>query len=287
MNDYVIYTDSACDIDGKTLKEWGVRHRSLTFLFANSDIQFSNDDMTPEDFYKKMREGGIAKTSAININTFADAFTEVLNEGKDILYIGFSTGLSTTAESAESAARELRPKYPERKVITVDTLCASAGQGLILYLAVLQKRAGKSIEETEEYVRGVMPHLCHWFTVEDLVYLRRGGRIGRSVALVGSVLGIKPIMHVDDEGHLVKVGKTRGRRASIKALADKYGELCISPDMPVFISHGDCEGDAGLLADMIREKYGKKEFFITFVGPVIGAHSGPGTLALFFVGRER
>lgn len=287
MNGYIIYTDSACDVDGETLKKWGVMYRSLTFLFADSSIQFSNDDMSPKNFYKKMREGGVAKTSAVNINTFIDAFTEALNEGKDILYIGFSTGLSTTAESAESAARELRPKYPERKIITIDTLCASGGLGLILYLAVLQKRAGKSIEDVEEYVRDMIPHLCHWFTVEDLVYLRRGGRIGRSVALVGSVLGIKPVMHVDNEGHLVKTGKTRGRRASIKALADKYSELCINPDMPVFISHGDCEDDARLLADMIREKHGEKEFLITFVGPVIGAHSGPGTLALFFVGRER
>ncbi|MBR6271249.1 MAG: DegV family protein [Lachnospiraceae bacterium] len=287
MNGYIIYTDSACDVDGETLKKWGVMYRSLTFLFADSSIQFSNDDMSPKNFYKKMREGGVAKTSAVNINTFIDAFTEALNEGKDILYIGFSTGLSTTAESAESAARELRPKYPERKIITIDTLCASGGLGLILYLAVLQKRAGKSIEDVEEYVRDMMPHLCHWFTVEDLVYLRRGGRIGRSVALVGSVLGIKPVMHVDNEGHLVKTDKARGRRASIKALADKYDELCINHSMPVFISHGDCEDDARLLADMIREKHGEKEFLITFVGPVIGAHSGPGTLALFFIGSER
>ena len=287
MNDYVIFSDSGCDASDEMFDAWGVKHRSLTFVFTDSPIQYSNDDMPVEVFYKKMRGGGVAKTSAVNIETFIWAFEEELKAGRDILYLGFSTGLSTTANSAEAAAKELSPKYPERRIVTVDTLCASGGEGLIVYLASLQKKAGKSIDEVAEFVKSKIPHLCHWFTVEDLVYLKRGGRVSPTVALVGSLLGIKPVMHVDDEGHLIKVSAARGRKASIKALADKYAELCTDTDAPVFISHGDCEKDARILADMLRERCGAKDITLTFIGPVIGAHAGPGTIALFFVGKKR
>ena len=287
MSDYIIFTDSGSDISPEMLADWGVKHRSLTFTFNDSETQYSNDDMPVEQFYEKMRAGGVAKTAAVNAETFREAFDEELKAGHDILYIGFSTGLSTTANSAQIAADELREQYPERKIIAIDTLAASAGEGLVVYLAVQKKNEGKSIEEVADYVRKISPDMCHWFTVDDLVYLKRGGRVSPTVALVGTVLGIKPILHVDDEGHLINIDKVRSRKGSIRALADKYGELHIDPNIPVFISHGDCYDEADALGQMLKERYGVKEVVLTFIGPVIGAHAGPGTIALFFIGKHR
>ncbi len=288
MSEYVIFTDSACDIKPEILSEWGVGYKSLTFRFDGEDREYSNGDMSPSEFYQKMRQGGVAKTAAVNVGEFAEAFEEVLKEGKDLLYLGFSSGLSTTYNSGRLAAEQLSSKYPERKIIAVDTLSASAGFGLLLYLTIQKKNSGASMEETAEYARGLVPHLCHWFTVDDLEYLKRGGRISPTVAFVGNMLGIKPVLHMDDEGHLINMFKVRGRKTSVNALAEKYTELAVHPEVgPVFISHGDCMGDAEALAGIIREKHGADVEIITDVGPVIGAHSGPGTLALFFEGKER
>ena len=286
MNDYVIFTDSSCDLSPEVLGEWGVLSCSLTFRFGGEDREYSNGEMDIADFYQRMREGGVAKTSAVNTQIFKDAFAKLLADGKDVLYIGFSTGLSTTYNSAASAAEMLLSEYPERKIITVDSLAASAGLGLLVKLAVDEKNAGKSIEEVASYIEGLRLRLCHWFTVEDLVYLKRGGRISPTLAFVGNMLGIKPVMHVDDEGHLVNVTKVRGRKTSVAALADKYTELADPSFGKVFISHGDCLKDAEYLASLIENKHGVKTEIITYVGSVIGAHSGPGTLALFFVSRE-
>ena len=233
-----------------------------------------------------MRDGGVAKTSAVNTQTFKDAFERILADGRDILYIGFSSGLSTTCNSAISAAQMLREAYPERKIITVDSLAASAGLGLLVKLAVEKRAEGAAIEDVASYIEGLRLRLCHWFTVEDLVYLKRGGRVSPTVAFVGNMLGIKPIMHVDDEGHLVNVTKVRGRKPSIAALADRYTELADPSFGRVFISHGDCLQDAEYLASLIENKHGVKTEIITYVGSVRGAHSGPGTLALFFVSRD-
>lgn len=285
MNDYVICTDSGCDIYPEVLREWGVPSLSLAFRFNDSEREYLNGEMDISDFYNKMREGGVAKTSAVNIQTFKEAFASILAEGKDVLYIGFSSGLSTTFNSAKSASEMLKIEYPERKVVAVDSLGASAGQGLLLKLAVDAKNEGKSIEEVAELVESLRLRLCHWFTVEDLVYLKRGGRVSPTVAFVGNMLGIKPVLHVDDEGHLVNVTKVRGRKTSIAALADKYTELADPSFAKVFISHGDCIKDAEYLASLIENKHGVKTEIITHVGSVIGAHSGPGTLALFFVSR--
>ncbi|MBQ6539894.1 MAG: DegV family protein, partial [Oscillospiraceae bacterium] len=279
MNDYIIYTDSACDISPEKLNEWGVKFRSLTFVFNDSEKVYSNFDMPVNEFYRKMRAGGVAKTSAVNAEAFREAFAEELEVGRDVLYIGFSTGLSTTANSAQIAADELRDQYPDRKLITIDTLTASAGQGLVIYLAVQKKNEGKSIDEVADFVREVSPKMCHWFTVDDLVYLKRGGRISPTVALVGTVLGIKPILHVDDEGHLISVDKVRSRKGSLRALCSKYGELHVDPEIPVFISQADCYDEANSLGEMIKERYGVREVFIADIGPVIGAHAGPGTIA--------
>ena len=288
MSNYRIVTDSACDIKNSLLSEWEVSSASLTFRFTDSDTEYKNDEIDISEFYTKMTEGKIAKTSAINAETFTKLFEPALKEGCDVLYIGFSSGLSTTANSAQIAAQTLRERYSDRKIITVDSLCASAGQGLLLRLALDKKAEGKSIEEVAEYLENTKLCICHWFTVNDLVYLKRGGRISPAVAFVGNMLGIKPVLHVDNEGHLVNVSKVRGRRAAISALADKYTELAKNTDSGlVYISHAFCENDAKELAAIIEKKHGVKTEIITDVGPVIGAHSGPGTLALFFVGKER
>ncbi len=288
MSNYVIFTDSACDIKPELLNKWGVPFISLTFRFEGDENEYSNNDMTADDFYAKMREGGIAKTSAINPEAFAKAFEEILKQGSDILYLGFSSGLSTTYNSGRIAADELAEKYPERKIICVDTLAASAGQGMLVYLAAEKKNSGADIEETAQYIEDIKLKLCHWFTVDDLVYLKRGGRISPTVAFVGNLLGIKPVLHVDNDGHLINMFKVRGRKASIAALADKLGELALDKkDGTVFISHGDCLSDVKILEETLKKSYGAKVNVIADVGPVIGAHSGPGTIALFFVGKER
>ena len=288
MVDYKIFTDSACDIKKQVLSEWVVASASLSLRFTDSDTEYKNDEVDISDFYAKMQNGKIAKTSAVNTEGFVEIFEPTLKEGFDVLYIGFSSGLSTTYNSARLAAEELKPKYPERKIITLDSLCASAGQGLLIRLALDKKNEGKTIEEVAEYVQNTRLNVCHWFTVDDLVYLKRGGRISPTVAFVGNMLGIKPVLHVDDEGHLVNVTKVRGRRASIKALFDKYTELATDTKSGhVYISHAACENDAIELAKMIENAHGVKTEIITDVGPVIGAHSGPGTLALFFVGNKR
>ena len=284
---YRIVTDSASDMGGY-LKDWGVASVSLTLKFEGEDIIQRNDDVEPVAFYNRMREGGTAKTSAVNPEEFVGVFEPILAAGEDILYIGFSSGLSTTCNSGRIAADKLAEKYPERKITVIDSLSASAGFGMLVYLAVQKKNEGASLEENAEYVTSLIPRMCHWFTVDDLVYLKRGGRISPTVAFVGGVLGIKPVLHMDLEGHLINKFKVRGRRASIKALADKLGELMTDKSQgPVFICHADCAADAALLSSMIKETYGLDTDVTVFTGPVIGAHSGPGTLALFFIGNER
>lgn len=288
MSNYVIFTDSACDIKPETLREWGVCYRALTFYFNGDDREYANDDMPVSEFYEKMRQGGVAKTSAVNVDAFEEAFEALLKEGKDILYLGFSGGLSTTSNSARIAAGELADKYPERKIAVVDTLCASAGQGLLVRLVVDKKAEGATLEQAAQFAEDIKLNIAHWFTVDDLEYLKRGGRVSPTVAFVGNTLGIKPIMHVDDEGHLVKVDKARGRRKSLMTMVDMYTQSAKTPESGlVFISHADCEEDARFVAEQIKERHGVEVQVITDVGPVIGAHSGPGTFALFFVAKNR
>ena len=289
MRDYVIFSDSACDIKPELLAEWGVPYRSLTFRFDGEEKEYSNDDMSVKEFYDKMRAGGVAKTAAVTPEAFAKMFEEeALKLGKDVLYIGFSSGLSTTYNSGRIAALELKEKYPEAKIIAVDTLAASAGEGLMLYLTLQEKKKGATIEEAEAFVRDLIGRMGIWFTVDDLVYLKRGGRVSPTAAFVGNLLGIKPVLYMDNEGHLIPVSKVRGRRTSIVAMADKYTEKAVDKaNGTVFISHGDCLADAQQLADILKERHGVEVKIITDVGPVIGAHSGPGTIALFFVADAR
>lgn len=288
MDNYVIFTDSACDMESDTLKKWNVKFIDLTLKFDGEDKIYKNSEVEPVAFYNKMREGGVAKTSAVNSQVFKLSFEEELKNGNDIFYLGFSSGLSTTYNSGASAAKILSEAYPDRKILTVDSLAASAGFGLLVYLAVKKKEEGASIEELAKYMEEIKWNMCHWFTVDDLVYLKRGGRVSAAAALVGGMLGIKPVLHVDNEGHLINTAKVRGRKASIKALFDKYKELAIDPTKgPIYICQGDCKEDADMLTNMIKEEFGPETDMTVFTGPVVGAHSGPGTLALFFLGKER
>jgi DegV family protein with EDD domain len=279
-------TDSACDILPEKLKEWDVELIRLPYLFTDDGKEHLDQDQPMHEFYNEMREGRVAKTSGINEDTFQNTFTSFLEAGKDILYLAFSSGLSVTCENAKKVAAQLSEQYPDRRIRVVDSLCASAGQGLFVYLAVKNRDKGMSLDENADAMEADKLHLCHWFTVEDLKYLKRGGRISAATALLGTALNVKPVLHVDNEGHLIKMIQTHGRKKSIRKMAEKLGETILE-DTPIFISHGDCPEDAQLLAKIIREEYGREVELITLIGSVIGAHSGPGTLALFFRGSER
>lgn len=287
MNEYIVFTDSGCDISAAKLEQWGVQHVSMTFLFEGEDKEYSNTDMSLETFYQRMRDGGHAKTAAVNTDTFIHAWEPLLQQGKDILYIAFSSGLSTTAHSARLAMEQMQEKYPQNRVVLVDTLAASAGQGLMLYLAVQKKEQGASIDENAAYIASLESKHCIWFTVDDLTYLKRGGRVSPTVAFVGGLLGIKPVLKMDEAGHLIKHSTARGRKNAIEALAGKYEELADRDGSPVFISHAQCYDEAKQLADILRGRYGAAVELITDIGPIIGAHAGPGTIALFFIGAHR
>ena len=288
MSDFVIYTDSGCDLPVSLMEEWGIKCIELTFRFENEDKEYGGSEMESAVFYDRMKAGEVAKTAAINMDTFKNAFEETLKEGRDVLYVGFSSGLSATYHSSTLAAEELMEEYPGRKVVTVDTLAASAGQGMLVWLAMETQKNGGSIEETAQAVENHKMHLAHWFTVDDLEYLKRGGRVSPAAAFVGGLLGIKPVLHVDDEGHLIKMSTVRGRKASLKALADKYMELaCMPGASPIYICNAVCPADVETLKGMLRDACGAEVDLVVDIGPVIGAHSGPGTIAVFFLGRER
>ena len=290
MRDFVIMTDSCCDMTAQTAKDLGLVVLPQSLQMGDNVYRnwLDGRDIGFEDFYARIRAGETAITSAVNVGDFEVEMRKVLDDGKDILCINFSSALSTTYQSAVIAADELRQEYPEAKICVVDSLCASLGQGLLLYLCVQEKRKGRSIGEVRAYAEATKGSICHWFTVDDLNHLKRGGRISGATALFGTMLSIKPVMHVDDEGRLVPVSKARGRKASLLALVDRMAETAVDPASgPVFISHGDCEGDALFVAGEITRRFGNKDIYINYVGPVIGNHSGPGTMALFFVGTKR
>ena len=290
MSDFIILTDSSADLDGEMAQRLDVQVLPLSFTIGGRTYHNypDNREMDPHLFYERLRAGEVATTSAVNVAQYTEALTPLLQAGKDVLILAFSSGLSATYSSSVIAVEDLREKFPQRKIFTVDTLCASLGQGLILYLAAGLQKQGKSIEEVRDWVEANKLHICHWFTVDDLMYLKRGGRVSAATAVVGTMLQIKPVMHVDDEGHLINVSKARGRKASLDALVKKVGETATDPaSQTMFISHSDCEADARYVADQIQAKYGTKEIILNYIGPVIGAHTGPGCVALFFVGGTR
>ena len=287
MANYQIITDSCCDLPAQMLDQLNLKAVNLSMVFRGKTVADSVSEET-KAFYEAMREGESATTSAVNPDGWATAMEPSLSAGEDVLVIAFSSGLSTTYQSAVIAAGDLQEKYPDRKIVIVDSLCASLGQGLLCWHAAKKRDAGMSLQELAAWLENNKLNLCHWFTVDDLKYLKRGGRISAATALVGTLLNIKPVLHVDNEGHLVSVSKTRGRKASLQAMVDAMEKTAL-PGENDFISicHGDCYEDACTLADMVKAKLGVKEVFIGYTGAVIGSHSGPGTLALFFLGTER
>ena len=286
----MILTDSSADLTAELAAELGVEVIPLSFTMEDKTYfnYPDNRDIDPADFYARLRGGAMATTAAVNVADYTEAIEPILKEGKDVLVLAFSSGLSATCHSAQIAAGELMEQYPDRKVYVVDTLCASLGQGLLVWYAANLKKQGKTMEEVRDWTEEHKLNLCHWFTVDDLHFLKRGGRISAATAVLGTMLSIKPVMHVDNEGHLIKVGTARGRNASLKALVDHMEQTVLDlKGQSIFISHGDCLADAQKVADDIRARFGVEDIVINYVGPVIGAHSGPGTVALFFMGSER
>jgi len=290
MRDFVIFTDSCCDMTAQMAEELGLVVLPLSLEMGGRTYcnWLDGRDIAFADFYARIRSGETATTSAANVSQFDEAMRKVLTAGKDILCINFSSALSTTYQSAAIAADELRNEFPEAKIFVVDSLCASLGQGLLVYLCAQEQRKGRTIEEVRDFAESTKGKVCHWFTVDDLNHLKRGGRINAATALFGTMLSIKPVMHVDDGGHLTPVGKARGRRASLLALVDHMEQTAIDPQhQTIFISHGDCAEDARFVAEEITRRFGITDIHINYVGPVIGNHSGPGTMALFFLGEPR
>lgn len=291
MTDYIISTDTSCDFP----LEYVQQHQlPLITLFYSIDGETGQNGCPSEqaikDFYNRMRAGAMTKTQQASIEDTEKLFREIVATGKDILHIAFSSGLSGTANAARLAAEAVMADFPERRIVVIDSLCASLGQGLLVHHALCKQQEGMSLDEVAQWVRDHVQNICHLFTVEDLKYLQRGGRISKTTALVGTMIGIKPVLHVDAEGKLVSLSKVRGRKQSIQALVDKMEQNIGSwknEKQPIFISHGDCMEDAQYLAKLVKERFGYEEFLINDVGPTIGAHSGPGTLALFFLGETR
>jgi len=287
---YEIVTDSSANLTDEMINKYGINIISLIFRVGEKEFYSYTKGVTTDNkkFYEMMRNGETISTASIDLQLCRKVFEETLKKGKDVLYIGFSSALSGSYNAGALIARELQEEYPQRKIIAVDSLSASMGQGLLVYYAAEQMIHGKSIDEVKDWILSNRLNICHWFTVDDLVYLKRGGRISSTTAFVGTTLGIKPIMHVDNEGRLIPVGKVRGRRKSLEALAKQMEDTCINPrSQLVFISHGDCIEDAHTLEKLVRDKLNVKDVIINYVDPVIGAHSGPGTIALFFIGTKR
>ncbi len=284
---YRIITDTCCDLWPDLYKELNVDVIPMTVNFKGQEISSYTESWLKE-FYNGLAAGEAGQTSAVNPESWKSIVKPVLDAGQDALVLVFSSGLSTTYQSAIIAAEELRGEYPQRSIRVVDTLCASMGQGLLVWYACQKRDEGMSLNELADWCEEKKMQLCHWFTVDDLMYLKRGGRVSAATALVGTMLQIKPVMHVDNEGHLIKTGTARGRKNAIDALAKKLGETGLPGENDtVFISHGNCPADAQYLAQKVKQQYGVKNVITYYIGAVIGSHSGPGTLALFFLGNKR
>ena len=282
MSEYLLSTSSTTD-----LPKWYIEQNNLLFFSFSFDMEGKEyrdnfgEDMPVKDFYANLRSGIDSTTSMINRAAFEAGFIPYLEKGVDILHIEFSSALSGSYQNARAAAEELNGKYPG-KLTVIDSLCASLGQGLLVDYAVQMKKAGKSLQEVAEWVEANKKNIIHWFTVDDLNHLRRGGRISKASAFFGTMLQIKPVLDVDDAGRLIPHFKVKGRKKSILEMFNRMKE-----DIKVFISHGDCLEDAEALKAMITEHFKIDNVLINYVGPVIGAHSGPGTLALFYMGKQR
>lgn len=290
MNSFAIVTDSACDLSAALVRELDVQVVPLGFVLGEQTYWDHPEERTLsiEEFYRRLAEGALVTTHAVNVGQAEHVLKKRLEEGQDVLVLAFSSGLSATCASFRVAAENLREQYPGRRLVVVDTLCASLGQGMLVWKAARLRAEGQTLDEVARWVEQNRQSQCHWFTVNDLFHLKRGGRVSAATAVVGTALQIKPILHVDHEGHLVKTGTARGRRGALGALVDKVGACGEKPDaQTMFISHSACEEDARWVAEQIRGRYGTREIIIGDIGPVIGAHTGVGCVALFFTGRER
>lgn len=291
--DFEIVTDSCCNLLEDMIDDFGIHVLPLTFMVDGEDEVYQSylkgERTDLKQFYTMMREGKVFKTSLPNLAESEALFRELLSSGRDVIYLAFSSGLSGTYQALSLMAEQLREEFPERKLYVVDTLAASGGQGLLVWYAVQHARAGESIDQVRDWLEDNKLHLAHWFTVDDLMFLFRGGRVSKTAAWAGTLLNIKPVLHVDDEGHLIPMEKMRGRKKSLNALIDHMEKSADKPisDQMVFITHGDCIEDAEYVAGKIKERFGVKEVVINYVDPVIGAHSGPGTMALFFLADKR
>ena len=286
---YWIVTDSATDLPKSYIDaQEQFQVLPITITLEGQTLVPDGTDEYARNIYAQLRAGKVVTTAQINSETWKENYEALLKNGQDVLSIVFSSGLSGTCQAAMLAARELREKYPERLLVVIDSLCASMGEGLLVHHALQNRAAGMSLEDNAAWVRDNVQHLAHWFTVDDLMFLLRGGRVSAASAYLGTMMRIKPILNVDEEGHLIPREKVQGRKRSIHHLLDKMKEHVVDPENQViFISHGDCLTDAEFVAEEVRRRLGVKTVRINYVGPVIGNHSGPGTMALFFLGKER
>ena len=289
MRDFVILTDSCCDLTAEVAAELNVEVIPLSLLIGEESYRNYLDgrEIGFKEFYDRVREGAMPTTSAISVGIFEDTMRSILKSGRDILYLAFSAVMSTTYQSSVIAAEGLKEEFPDARILTMDSKCASLGQGMLVYLCAQEKKAGKTLEEVYAFAQETAPKIAHWVTVDDLNHLKRGGRISATTAFFGTMLTIKPMIHVDDEGRLVNVGKARGRKTAMLTLVDEFEKRVIDPSGPVFISHGDCLEDAQFVADEINKRTGAKVSLYSYVGPVIGSHTGAGVIALFFLAKER
>ena len=288
MSEYRIVTDSNSDLVPGFAAENGILELELTYTIDGNTYKCNDPALSRSEFYSLMRAGKMPITAQINLEEAKEELTPLLEAGVDLLCIMFSPALSGTYNSIRLAAEELSAKFPERKLIVIDTLAASAGQGMLVARAVEYREQGLSIEENAARIREDIPHQAHLFTVDDLNHLRRGGRVSATTAVVGTMLGIKPVLHVDNEGRLIPTGKVRGRRQSLLKLVDNMEKQIDRERCDRFaLSHGDCIEDAQFVADEVRRRFGLKNYTISYVGPTVGAHSGPGTVALFFYAKVR
>ncbi|MCR5254851.1 MAG: DegV family protein [Acetatifactor sp.] len=289
MTDYVILTESTCDLTQEMADNFNLEVVRLHVILDGKEYENYLDgrELSFKDMYDSMRNKKLPTTSQVNTQAFTEAMEPILASGKDILYVAFSSPMSGTQNSGRLAAEDLLEKYPDRKIEIVDTLAASLGEGFAVYMAAKKKEEGLSLEDNAAYVRNLVPHLAHTFTVTDLMHIMRGGRATKSSAVIGSMLGIKPMMHVNDEGLMEPLGKVRGRKASIRRVVEIVKENMVSTELPYFVGHGDCEDEAMELAEILKSELGLKNVFVNYLGAICGCHAGPGIIGVFYYGKKR